>query len=117
MYRAYIDGTSQSVGKRSALAFTITDCKDNIEYQHYELLDCNRNYAVIEMMAFNKMLEWALENKINKVIVYTDSKYVYTNWRNNRLYSLNRNKFKVFNVRLLGNSKKESNSGRNLAYA
>ncbi|MGG1659578.1 reverse transcriptase-like protein [Brevibacillus sp. NRS-1366] len=117
MYRAYIDGTSQSVGKRSALAFTITDCKDNIEYQHYELLDNKRNSAEIEMMAFNKMIEWLLENKINKTVVYTDSRHVYTNWKKSKLYTLNRSKFSLLSVRLLGNSINTSSNQNNLAYA
>lgn len=117
MHRAYIDGTSQAVGKRSALAFTITDCKDNVEYQHYELLESKRNCAEIEMMSFNKMVEWALENKINKIVVYTDSRHVYTSWRKSKTYSLNFNKFKILNVRLLGNTNSSKSGNVNLAYA
>lgn len=116
MYRAYIDGTSQVTGKRSALAFTITDCKDNVEYQHYELFENKRSNTEIEMMAFNRMIEWVLENKINKLVVYTDSRHVYTSWRNSKFYKLNSHKFKFLNVRLLGNTNTSKGSG-NLAYA
>lgn len=115
MYRAYINGAPKSVGKWSAIAFTITDCKDNIEYQHYELLDCKRNHSEIDMMAFTRMLEWVLENKINKIVVYTDSRHVYTSWRKSKTYSLNFNKFKIINVRLLGNTSSSKSGNGNLA--
>ncbi|MFC8686074.1 reverse transcriptase-like protein [Brevibacillus porteri] len=113
MLRAYIDGLSQSINNKSTLSITITDLKGNLEYQNYELLDSKRSSTEIEMMAFNKMMDWLLENKINKIIVYTDSRYVYTNWRKNKAYSLNKSKFDRFVVRLIGNL----NNVVNLAFA
>lgn len=108
MYSAYIDGSSKFVGKRSALSFTVLDSKGNIEYQHYELLDCHRNSSEIEMLAFNKLIEWLLENKIHKINVYTNSRHVYVNWNKSKLYSLNRDKLNSVRVRLIGNTAKET---------
>lgn len=87
MLRAYIDGVSQSVNNRSALSFTITDLKGNLEYQFYELLDCKRSNTEIEMMAFNKIIDWLLENKIKEIVIYTESRFVYTNWRTKKSVS------------------------------
>ncbi|GED72320.1 hypothetical protein BRE01_60220 [Brevibacillus reuszeri] len=115
MYRAYIDGASQSINNRSTLAFSITDLENNPEYQFYELLDKKRNCTEIEMLAFSRLMDWLLENEVNKIVVYTESNYVFTNWRMNKAYSLNKNKFSRFIVRLIGNSNKEKVV--NLAFA
>lgn len=115
MLRAYIEGTSQFIHNKSTLSFAITDCKGNLEYQFYELLDGKRNKAEIEMLAFTKMIDWLLENKINEIIVYLNSKHVYTNWKSNKTYSLNKGKFERFLVRLIDSS--NTSNVVNLAFA